>query len=128
MKKKGKRMGKTLSERIAERVTKSKNSSPQAINTAAFIALKSDIMDALNDGWAARTIWETLYSEGKIAFSYQAFRGYIHKMILKEKKPISTKKEKAETPITSVTENKENTSKMPKAFHFEATPNKEDLF
>lgn len=121
-------MAKKLSERIAERVSKSKNASPQALNTAAFIALKSDIVDALNDGWSARTVWETLQAEGKISFSYQAFRGYINKLILKEKKSVITDNEHTETATITVPLKKDKTPKMPKAFHFEATPNKEDLF
>jgi Family of unknown function (DUF5338) len=80
-KKKGRYMEKSLSKRIAER-TGLNPVSRNNKNRAAFLALKSDIQQAMEDGWPVKTIWETLQEEGKIPFSYQAFRGYVNRLIL----------------------------------------------
>lgn len=74
-------MAKSLSERIAARTVKKKPSG-SAQNRAAFLALRVDIKQALDDGWAVKNIWETLHEEGKVDFSYQAFRGYTNRLIL----------------------------------------------
>lgn len=74
-------MAKSLSARIAERATRQKPSR-SAQNRATFLALKADIKEALDDGWPVKTVWETLHEEGKVTFSYQAFRGYANRLIL----------------------------------------------
>lgn len=74
-------MAKSLSERIAARTVK-KKPSRSAQNRAAFLALRVDIKQALDDGWPVKSIWETLHEEGKVDFSYQAFRGYVNRLIL----------------------------------------------
>jgi hypothetical protein len=74
-------MAKSLSVRIAERATKRKPSQG-AQNRAIFLGLRAEITQAIDDGWAVKTIWETLHEEGKVAFSYQAFRGYVNRLVL----------------------------------------------
>jgi hypothetical protein len=44
--------------------------------------VRDDVKQALDDGWPRKAIWETLHEEGKIAFSYQAFRTYVNRLIL----------------------------------------------
>ena len=73
-------MAKSLSERIAARSVR-KKPSRSAQNRAAFLALRVDIKQALDDGWPVKSIWETLHEEGKVGFSYQAFRGYVNRLI-----------------------------------------------
>lgn len=77
-------MAKSLSERIAERAKK-KKPSRNAQNRAAFLAVRVDVKQALDDGWPVKSIWETLHEEGKVTFSYQAFRGYVNRLILAAK-------------------------------------------
>ena len=60
-------MAKSLSERITARMVK-KKPSRSAQNRAAFLALRVDIKQALDDGWPVKSIWETLHEEGKIDF------------------------------------------------------------
>ena len=123
-------MTKTLSSRIAER-TGLKNPVRGAKNRAAFLAVRLDVQEALNDGWPVKTIWETLFEEGKITCSYQAFRGYVNRLILsntdspKNKKPASVDS----VPIDPEQVNKPNQSLLHDlpGFVFNSTPNKEDL-
>ncbi len=74
-------MAKSLSTRIAERAAL-KKPSRNAQNRATFLSLRGDVKQALDDGWPVKTIWETLHDEGKVSFSYQAFRGYVNRLIL----------------------------------------------
>ena len=129
-------MAKSLSERITARTVK-KKPSRSAQNRAAFLALRVDIKQALDDGWPVKSIWETLHEEGKIDFSYQAFRGYANRLILS---PPATELP-APLPATSVAPEPGSSNPMkptsPKTavkkpatsagFTFNSKPNKEDL-
>lgn len=71
-------------------------------NRAAFLALREDIRDAIKDRWPVKTIWETLHEEGKIKFSYQAFRNYTNNLILNDDRtPAAAPQEPATTEPTS---------------------------
>ena len=74
-------MAKSLSARIAERIARKKPAG-NVRNRAAFLALRGEVKQAMEDGWPVKTIWETLHDEEKVAFSYQAFRGYVNRLIL----------------------------------------------
>jgi len=74
-------MAKSLSARIAERVARKKPAG-NVRNRVAFLALRGEVKQAIDDGWPVKTIWETLHDEGKVAFSYQAFRGYVNRLVL----------------------------------------------
>ena len=78
-------MALNLSARIAKRNELQKNTTRNARNLAAFLAVRLDVKEALDDGWPVKTIWETLHDEGKITVSYQAFRGYVNRLISSNK-------------------------------------------
>ena len=72
----------SLSARIAEAVKKKPTLSHSVQNRAAFLILRSEIKQALDDGWTVKRIWETLSEEGKVDFCYTAFVGYTNRLIL----------------------------------------------
>lgn len=73
-------MSKKLTERIAAQMqTQKPTRSGQ--NRAAFLALRNEIKEALDDGWTVKTIWQTLHSEEKINFGYDAFINYVNTLI-----------------------------------------------
>ncbi len=74
-------MAKSLSARIAERIARKKPAG-NVRNRATFLALRGEVKQAIDDGWPVKTIWETLHDEEKVTFSYQAFRGYVNRLIL----------------------------------------------
>ena len=74
-------MAKSLSARIAERIARKKPAG-NVRNRAAFLALRGEVKQAIDDGWSVKTIWEALHDEEKVTFSYQAFRGYVNRLIL----------------------------------------------
>lgn len=134
-------MAKNLSERIAERMSK-KKATESAQNRGAFLALKGEIIQAIDDRWPVKHIWETLHEEGRVTFSYQAFRNYVHSLILAPKQSVAPKatavelqperkasKEKNTVPATQRTQAPKANPAPPPAttgFTFDAKPNKED--
>lgn len=74
-------MPKTLTQRIADRVAKQDKGATKK-NRAVFLALRSEVEEAMKDGWPIKTIWETLHDEGRVTFSYQAFRLYVNRLIV----------------------------------------------
>lgn len=121
---------KTLSERIAERVQKAKTTR-SGQNRAAFLAVKEDVVEALDAGWPVKTIWETLQEEGQVAFGYDAFRRYVQQLIIQE--PAKPSPAPAEPGADEGQEQrprqKQNPGKPGKKgdFTFSSTPNKKDL-
>lgn len=119
-------MAKSLSERIAARV-KAKTPSRGAANRAAFLAVRDDVSASLGDGWPVKLVWETLHAEGKISFGYDAFLGYVQRLVL-------ARRERG--PVVSAPTSPAAASKKAKpresaggvgGFTFEAKPNKEDI-
>ena len=131
-------MAKSLSARIAERVARKKPAG-NVRNRAAFLALRGEVKQAIDDGWPVKTIWETLHDEEKVAFSYQAFRGYVNRLILSP--PVSGE---AAPAAVGADQPRQAVSKLPPqsartlaewkpekptatGFTFNRTPKKEDL-
>jgi len=128
-------MTKSLSERIAERAKK-KKPSRNAQNRAAFLAVRADVKQAIDDGWPVNKVWETLHEEGKVTFSYQAFRGYVNRLILASKPDVATAPAtlgEGSTPDAGklAVEGTSNTTRQKPAalpgFTFNANPDKKDL-
>ncbi|MCG7929943.1 MAG: TraK family protein [Candidatus Thiodiazotropha lotti] len=114
-------MKKSLSERIGERARKTSSCTPHA-NRAIVLALRGDIQAALNDGWSVLAIYQTLNDEGKVNFSYQAFRRHVNRIF-----PGNTDTRHGRSNTIS-TSNKNTQNKSKKGFSFNANPDAEDLF
>ncbi|KFI21197.1 TraK family protein, partial [Nitrosococcus oceani] len=71
-------MSLSLSQRIA--LNEQKNPARRKnLYGPSFLALKTDITVALQDGWSMRQIWSTLKEEKKIGCSYLWFRSLVKK-------------------------------------------------
>ena len=129
-------MAKSLSERIAQRVS-TRQPSRTGKNRASFLAVRDDVRKALDDGWPVKVIWDTLRDEGKIEFGYDAFIGYVNRLIrnveptppakppadqVKADKPAPKAKAKTDAPQ----EPKKEATPIG-GFNFNPKPNKEDL-
>lgn len=98
-------MEKKLSQRMAEYAVK-KNKSNARFNLAMFLLLRDEINEAIDDGWSVKYIWEVLYEEGKITFSYQTFLNLVNKYKTNsslQSKTIIAKKESAPLPDSEST-------------------------
>ncbi len=83
--------------------------------------LRDEIKQALDDGWTVAQIYRLLYEEGKVPFSYQAFRLYANSLILN---PGQTRRQaKGDKPEPAA---KQAADKV-KGFVWNPNPNKEDL-
>jgi len=80
-------MASKLTKLIAETETRREQKGTGVKNRAVFLVLREDIKEALNDGWAFKQIYRTLYSQQKINFSYQTFMNYANALILTPKSP-----------------------------------------
>lgn len=120
-------MNKSLSFRIAERAAQ-KKSTLYAKHRACFLALRDEIKLALQDGWPVKTIWETLHAEKKIAFSYQAFRGYVNRLIFRKEESKDILEETILPNHKEISQPKIISKPIVTQFRFDPTPNKEDLF
>lgn len=113
---------KSLSERIAVRIQQQSSASTAARNRSVFISLREDIQQAATDGWSLLAIWQVLFDEQRVTFTYQAFRRYARQLIAP---PVSagSDEHQARKALAS--------SPLPKAaagtFAFKAKPTKEPL-
>jgi hypothetical protein len=47
----------------------------------AFLAIKDEIRETLEAGYAVKTVWACLREEGKITTNYQAFAGHVRRYV-----------------------------------------------
>ena len=47
----------------------------------AFMAARSDVMEAMAAGFALKIIWEHMHEIGRIPFRYETFLKYVHRHI-----------------------------------------------
>ncbi|MBD3812848.1 MAG: TraK family protein [Betaproteobacteria bacterium] len=113
---------KTLSERIAERVRAKSANSPRS-NRAIILALRKDIQQALDDGWSVRAVYQTLYDENRVTFSYQAFRRYVNQIHLG--RPSTDTSQSRQANKTGI---KGSAAPASGGFSFDPAPKKTDLF
>ena len=123
-------MTKSLSERITEKVNGVSKHSAVTRNRAAFMAVKEEVRQALNDGWCRKLIWETLKEEGKINFEYQTFLRMTKKAGLDvQVKDQVNEDEKIDQKgkDKTVTKNPIKASGALAGFNFDANAKKEDI-
>jgi hypothetical protein len=121
-------MNKSLSQRISLKMQNSQ-SSRNARNLAAFLALRDEIRQALNDGWPVYHIWETLHEEQKITASYTTFCGQVRRLLGKGK-PGQPPVPAAGLPsLPAPTASRPGAGRTPlkDGFIFSSTPNDEEL-
>jgi len=70
----------SLTERIATTLRKSAHA--PHLNRATILSLRTEIRQALDDGWSVLAIYKTLRDEGRVLFSYQAFRRHVNCLLL----------------------------------------------
>jgi hypothetical protein len=102
------------------------------MNRAAFLALRNEVKQALDDGWPIKEIWETLHEEGSIAFSYTVFCRYVKRLIVRPRQEMGivtapkTRKREPD-PERSNSIDKNSTAEI-RRFTWNPIPNEEDLF
>lgn len=72
-------MAKSYSEELGEWVRQRQSVSRQHRNLVAFLALKPDVAQALDDGWPVKTVWTHLREKKCLEFSYDTFLAYVRR-------------------------------------------------
>jgi Family of unknown function (DUF5338) len=108
------------------------------MNRAAFLALRDEVKQALDDGWPIKEIWETLHEEGGIAFSYTVFCRYVKRLIVVQRSKRGweddlVKKQKEKNmgkPASAGLRQKDNKTATTglRGFVYNPVPNEEELF
>lgn len=129
-------MANRYTDELAEWVKKREATRPrQDKSLVAFLAVKEDIREAIDAGYALKTIWAHMNETSKIPYRYETFLKHVHKHI-KDKsgslpstkgqviveKPSSLGASKPAQP-----EPKKNPVIKSAGFSFDAKPNKEEL-
>lgn len=52
---------------------------------AAFLAVRDDVKQALDEGWPLHAIWQALLQEQRLSFSYQTFCRFVNRLIVKQR-------------------------------------------
>jgi hypothetical protein len=105
---------------------------------AAFLAVRDDVRQALDEGWPLHAIWLALQREQRISFSYQTFCRFVNQLIVKQRHKggrdndlvkIDNAKEvrTVDSAKTGVGQVENKTTTGIRGFHFNPIAKKEDL-
>jgi IS30 family transposase len=125
-------MAKSYSEQLAEWVKQRPQRARRDKNLVAFLAVKGDVTEAVEQGWAAKTIWAHMREQKRVAFSYDTFLNYIKKYV-RQPAVQSPPRTAAPPPAQaaprpqSVRAPPSDTNGQKAGFTFHAAPNKEEL-
>jgi len=54
-----------------------------------FLAIRNDVMSAIDAGYPMKTIWEHMHETGRVNTTYETFRRHVNRFI-KQQKPLSS--------------------------------------
>jgi hypothetical protein len=129
-------MSESLSTRIA-RFVQTQPARRSGKGRAAVIALRTEIREAVSDGWSVRAIWQTLHAEGAVQVGYHAFRRYVAELLpsqaTEEVRAPSAPHVPAHRPAAPLTRTEPaaaatRTEERPRAFRHERVPRKRDIY
>lgn len=101
---------------------------------AIFLALRFNVIEAMDAGYALKTIWEHMHETGRVPFRYETFlrhvRRYITNASSEHSNTVATTKPTAlkATILEASSEPKRNVAPLVRRFNFDPVPKKEELF
>ena len=131
-------MARNITDALAEWVAKQQTPRRQDAQAVAFLAVRADVVTALEAGYSVKTVWAFLKDEGRITSSYEAFRLHVQRHIrsgqkggTKDKQAAPSPADASPSPAPAPAQTKPAESKQPaKAakgigkFNFNAEPDK----
>jgi hypothetical protein len=137
-------MAKSYNEQLAEWIRQRKQSARHEKNRVAFLSVKDDVREALDQGWPVKTIWTHMVEQQRIRFGYDTFLVYVkrHVRAAAERAPVRKTRGGGPPPsvlaISSLSALEANkASQVPmqvqqaqnqlSGFTFTAAPNQEEL-
>jgi hypothetical protein len=136
-------MAKSYNEQLADWVKQRSQSARHERNRVAFLSVKEDVREALEQGWPVKTIWAHMVEQQRIGFGYDTFLIYVKRHV-RAAAPAITRKTKgsdapplapASPPLSAleasrapqVTLQAQPTQNPLSGFTFTAAPNREEL-
>lgn len=74
-------MAKSYTRQLNEWVKQTGHSSKPDRNRVAFLAVKEDVREALEEGWSVKTIWTHMVEQERIGFGYDTFLAYVNRHV-----------------------------------------------
>ena len=74
-------MARNITDALAQWVAKQQTPRRQDAQAVAFLAVRADVVTALEAGYSVKTVWAFLKDEGRITSSYEAFRRHVQRHI-----------------------------------------------
>jgi hypothetical protein len=74
-------MAKSYSEQLAEWVKQRTESARHDRNLVAFLSVRDDVREALDQGWPVKTIWAHMVEQKRIGFGYDTFLIYVKRHV-----------------------------------------------
>jgi hypothetical protein len=136
-------MAKSYNEQLAEWVRQRTQSARHDKNRVAFLGVKEDVREALDQGWPIKTVWAHMTEQQRIGFGYDTFLVYVKRYVRpaaesaarRTRWPRAAPLTPEDLPPRSPTES--DTSPVPvlappvqgrlPGFTFNAAPNREEL-
>jgi len=72
-------MAKSYTEQLAEWVKRRPAPTRRDKNLVAFLAVRDDVRDALDEGYAVKTVWAHMHESKRIEFGYDTFLNYVNR-------------------------------------------------
>ncbi|PLY11764.1 MAG: conjugal transfer protein TraK [Sedimenticola sp.] len=124
-------MSKRYTEELAEWADKrAKKKRRQDAVAVAFLAVKANVSEAMEAGYALTTIYEHMHETGRVKCSYETFRRHARRYIKAGSAPTPSTDQAKRGPTeqnTKPAESKQEQQPKKGGFEYNATPNKEDL-
>lgn len=137
-------MAKSYTRQLTEWVGQRGHSARRDRNYVAFMAVKNDVSEALEEGWPVRTIWAHMVEQKRIGCGYDTFRAYVKRhlrttggaSVASKSSPISARSRTPEAQAPGQPKQAAILARPNKASHapepisgftFNAAPNREDL-
>lgn len=91
-------MAKSYNEQLTEWVRQRTQSARHDRNRVAFLAVKEDVREALDQGWPVKTIWAHMIEQQRIGFGYDTFLVYVKRYVRPAAEPAARRTRRPRAP------------------------------
>jgi hypothetical protein len=137
-------MAQSYTKQLTEWVRQTRHSARRDRNRVAFMAVKNDVREALEEGWPVKTIWAHMVEQKRIGFGYDTFLSYVKRHVrataqqsaasragqLPTRTPAPRGRRSSQLKEDVTPESPDHASHGPEpisGFTFKAAPNREEL-
>ncbi|MBZ2206557.1 TraK family protein [Massilia soli] len=91
-------MAKSYTEQLAEWVKRRPAPTRRDKNLVAFLAVRDDVRQALDEGYAVKTVWAHMHDSKRIEFGYDTFLNYVNRYLRSVDQPVLATSQAANVP------------------------------